>query len=306
MSRTRGIFLLLLLGLTLLLGCGRGEEEKSGLTLYYLSNYLEDTKVNGGDAIVGVTVDMAGLEEMGTEEGALWILEQLSRDSGTYVSPLPEGVQVNGVTMQGRRIYVDFSGAYGNLTGIDMSLADFCVTLSLCQLEGVASVTITSNGKTLPLRDSQVLMEQDVLLSGMEDVVSTVRVVLWFPDENGELQEESRELELYEGQTLVEAVADALKEGPREKDRYPVLPEDFAIRTVWVEEGTCWLGITDDSMAALPGSAEEQRQILEAISRSFLALDTVEELRILVEGNEVDHFGQIPMEDYRYKAQESS
>ena len=306
MKKNWGILLLALLGLAILSGCTRGEEEKSGLTLYYLSDYLGDDSMNGGDAIAAVTVDMEGLDDMDTEEGAMWILEQLCQDSGTYISPLPDGVRVNSVSMQGRRIYVDFSGVYGNLTGIDLSLADFCVTLSLCQLEGVASVTITSNGRTLSLRDSQVLMEQDVVLSGMEDIVSTVRVELWFPDENGELQEEGRELELYEGQTLVEAVAEALEEGPREKNRYPVLPEDFTIRTVWVEEGTCWLGLTSESMAALPEAEEDQELVLEAICRAFFSLDTVEELRVLVDGSEVDHFGRLSLENCRYRPQEEA
>ena len=289
--------LLLLPALLLAAACGGGETETEGTVLYYLSD-LDSAAAAGSDAIRPVPVRLEGLEDMETEEAVALVLERLGESGDGYASPLPRGTGVNEIFLLGRRVYVDLSRNYGNLTGIDLSLSDYCITLSLSRVPGVASVTITVEGQPLPLRDSQVLMEQDVLLSGMEDVVSTVAVELWFLDGEGALAREGRELELYEGQTLVEGVADALEEGPRERGHSPILPEGFTLRTVWLEEGVCFLSVSGESMAALPEEPEAQRRILEAVSRSFLALEPVEELRFLVDGEETDLFGQIPTADY--------
>ncbi len=287
-----------LLSLALLLaGCGRHPaEDAPDITLYYIAADLADTA--GGDAIRAVPASIEGLEELETWEAAALLLSRLAESGDGWVSPLPAGVTVEDIALQGRRVYVDFSRGYGSLTGIRLSLADYCVALSLCQLEEVSSVYITAAGQPLSLRGSQVLMEQDVVLSGMEDIVRTVAVSLWFLDGGGALVQEQRELELYEGQTLAEALAAALEEGPQDRGRSAVLPAGFTIRSVRVEDGVCWLNILSDSMALLPEAAADQEIVLQAISRTFLALESVQELRLLVDGTETDFFGQVHMAPY--------
>ena len=129
-----------LLSLALLLaGCGRHPaEDAPDITLYYIAADLADTA--GGDAIRAVPASIEGLEELETREAAALLLSRLAESGDGWVSPLPAGVTVEDIALQGRRVYVDFSRGYGSLTGIRLSLADYCVALSLCQLEEVSSV----------------------------------------------------------------------------------------------------------------------------------------------------------------------
>jgi len=292
------LFLLLALCLT---GCeDEAVEVSEGHMLYFLSN-LEHRNTSGGDAICAVPADTTGLNAMGTKEAAVFLLRQLEKSKGGCISPLPEGVTVNKVELQGRRAYVDMSSGYGELTGIDLSLADYCITLTLCQLDEIASVFITSDGRAMLLRDSQVMLEQDVVLSGMEDIVSTVQVQLWFLDSENQLSLENRELELYEGQTMVEAVADALEEGPRDQEHSAIFPEGFELGSVWMDDGVCSISIPPESVKAIPKQIDLQEKILAAISRSYFSLEAVQELQLLVAGAEIGIFGHISVEPFSHR-----
>ena len=231
-------------------------------------------------------------------EVAQALMETLCRGAGEVSSPLPENVTLNSLRVQGRRAYVDFSVRYAALTGIDLSLADYCVTLTLTQLEEITAVSITAGGRELPYRSAQILTEQDVLLSNMTDVIETVKVALYFLDEEGVLVPESRTLELYEGQSVAESLMTALLEGPSDDHLTALLPEDFAINGVWVEGRTCYLSLSTRTMENLPDSWEEQELMLASLAKSIYSMEGVDELRFLVDGQESTLFGQVPVAPY--------
>ena len=289
----------LILPLILLLGFAacRHQEEVQGEEGYLLYFRADLERAGGADAIIGIRVDLGLGEEAAAAEIARAMVQQLIEGAGGVDSPLPDGTELQSITIKGRRAYVDFSLRYASLTGMDLSLADYCVTLTLTQLEEISAVSITANGRELPYRGSQVLQEGDVLLSTMEDVIDSVAVKLYFVTEDGELAPEERMLELYEGELLAEKLIFALLEGPQERDLYPVIPEAFTVNTIRVENRTCYLSLPAQSIEALPEEAWQQEQILQSIAYSIYSMDGVDELRIIVDGQEVTHFGQVPVED---------
>ena len=76
---------------------------------------------------------------------------------------------LRSLELQDQRAVVDFSSGFGQLGGVDLTLADYCLTLSLTALEGITSVTVTVQGRTMAQQPKQVLRERDVLLSTMDD-----------------------------------------------------------------------------------------------------------------------------------------
>lgn len=289
----------LALGALLLLtaACARREQEW-GEEDYFLYGLAGEKEAPGGDAIQAVPVDLDLAEDASVTEVAQALMETLCRGAGEVSSPLPENVTLNSLRVQGRRAYVDFSVRYAALTGIDLSLADYCVTLTLTQLEEITAVSITAGGRELPYRSAQILTEQDVLLSNMTDVIETVKVALYFLDEEGVLVPESRTLELYEGQSVAESLMTALLEGPSDDHLTALLPEDFAINGVWVEGRTCYLSLSTRTMENLPDSWEEQELMLASLAKSIYSMEGVDELRFLVDGQESTLFGQVPVAPY--------
>ena len=137
----------------------------------------------------------------------------------------------------------------------------------------------------------------------MGDVLQTVEVTLYFLNGEGALEGEKRTLELYEGQTLAENLIAALLAGPENRELTAVIPEDFIINSVRVDEGTCYVNISAESLAALPEDEAAQRQILWSLSDSLYSINTIQGLRFLSNGEELTHFGLIPVETVAVRPQ---
>lgn len=297
---------LLLAALLALTGaaCGRKEQKREEGD-YLLYGLASEEEAAGGDAIQAVSVDLDVPENASVTEIAQALMEELCRAAGEVSSPLPENVSLSSIRVQGRRAYVDFSSRYAALTGIDLSLADYCVTLTLTQMEEISAVSITAGGRELPYRDTQVLMEQDVLFSSMTDIIETVEVELYFLGEDGALTAESRKLELYEGQSLAESLMLALMEGPKNDQLTALLPENFVINGIWVESRTCFLSLSSKAVERLPEDEETQALILASIANSIYSMDGVDELRLLVDGVESSTFGKVSMAPYTFRPESS-
>lgn len=281
-------------------GCVAEPQEDAGAYLLYVP--AEGPAAAGADAIAPLQTDLDVGETASLEEKATAVVKQILACGGD----LWEGIELRSITIKGRRAYVDFSSSYSRLTGIQLSLADYCVTLSLTQLEGLSSVTITAGGRELSFRDSQVMMEKDVLLSTMEDVIQTVAVNLYFADENGQLVAEQRYLELYEGQTLAESIVEALLEGPQEQELHRVIPERFEVNGVRIENRVCTLSLPGSALETLPEDESQQRLILQSIAKTLYDRELIDELHIVVDGEECTHFGLVPTEEVQFRPMEES
>ena len=85
---------------------------------------------------------------------------------------ITSGVTLRKWTLYNGLLTVDFSSGYGVLSGIDLTLADYSVVLTLTQLEGVEAVMITAEGEMLSFRDHQRLTAEEAwsaLQSGMSE-----------------------------------------------------------------------------------------------------------------------------------------
>lgn len=211
------------------------------------------------------------------------------------LSPLPEGVELLNLEIRERTAHVDLGEGLRELSGVDLTLADYCLTLSLTALGSIRSVVLTAQGRPVGQQPKQVFYEQDVLLNDMDDVLQMVEVKLYFFNADGELVSEQRTLSLYEGQTLAEALVAALLEGPESRDLLRTIPEGFAVSSVRVDSGVCYVSLPASSLMLLPEDEQIQRMILWSLADSLYSLDAVEEIRLLADGEELEMFGQVPV-----------
>ena len=121
-------------------------------------------------------------------------------------------------------------------------------------------------------------------------VVSTVDALLYFLDEAGELTPEERTLELYEGDTQVGAVVRAVEHGPGERELAAALPEGFRVKSVWLEEDVCYVNLSTGHLDAVIGNSALPVAI-ESIAKSLCSLESVHEVRFLVDGDFAQWYG---------------
>ena len=226
---------------------------------------------------------------MEAEHDAALLAEELMRmllagpeDMGLK-SPFPEGTELRSVRISGGRAIVDLSAVYANLSGIELSMADYCITLTLTQIPEVRSVQTTVNGGLLAYRSSQNFTARDVLISSGEDVVATVEVTLYFSDNDGILVGEPRELKLYEGDTRAEAVVAAMMEGTKKTDLLSVFPEGFYVQSVWVRDGQAYVNLASSMLQSLPQGISMLLTI-QALRSSLLSLENVWSVQFMVDG----------------------
>ncbi len=272
------------------------ENGEEGSLIYYL---VPEMEARGGDRIRGSYENLALEADAGVAETARAVVERLLAGSadGTLVSPLPENVELVNLDLRDGWAYVDLSSAFNQLSGVDLSLADYCLTLSLTALEGINAVSVTAQGRNMGQQPKQFFYERDVLLSDMDDVLHTVQVTLYFLDGEGALTGEERTLEIYEGQTVAENLVAALLAGPENRDLNRVIPEAFQISFVRMESGACYISLPAASLAALPEDVDQQRLILRSLAESLYSLEAVKELHFVSEGEELTAFGEVPVEE---------
>ncbi len=271
------------------------ETPEEGTLIYFLA---PEDAVWGGDRVQGSWENLDLPEDAPSLDTARAVVARLlaGPESASLISPMPWGTTLAGLEIRDRRAYVDFEGNFGQLTGVDLALADYCLTLSLTALEGISAVSVTVQGRPVGQQPKQVFYERDVLLSTMGDVLQRSEVTLFFLNSEGALAGEKRVLELYEGQTLAESLLDALLDGPEDRELTRIIPEDFQINFVRVDSGICSLSIAAASLEALPEDPAVQQNILASLTRSLYSAGTIEKIRFLSGGEELTSFGQVPVE----------
>lgn len=201
----------------------------------------------------------------------------------------PGGTRVLSWSLEDGVANVELSASYAELAGIDLTLADYCVTLTLVQLPGVEGARVTVNGGGQSYRDRQALYPEDVLFSGAEETPAEITAALYFRREGSDaLGFELRKFRLTEDKAPARTVLAALIAGPEEKGLLPLLPGDLTVRSAWVDEGTC----TADLSARLLDLPEEERALaVESIVETLCSLEAVERVQILIEGEPSEELG---------------
>lgn len=270
--------------LALAAGCaGAAREEEQGLKLWF--------PTDPGQELLAAALDSCPYQ--GEDHSIPALLSALlagpPSDETELVPAAPGGTRVLSWSVDNRVVHVELSAAYAELVGIDLTLADYCITLTLTQLPGVDGVRVTSSGGGQSYRDRQALYPEDVLFSGAEEVPVEVTAALYFRREGGDsLGYELRKFRLTEDKVPAKAVLTALIAGPEDAGLLPLLPAQLTVRSAWVDEGIC----TADLSAHLLEVPEGERALaMESIVETLRSLDTVDQVQILIEGEPVDGFG---------------
>lgn len=272
------------------------QASENSYELYFARKNLSDAR--GGDAMEYEQVTVTDANQLGPDALARELMDRLlSGPRGEELqSPFPAGTQLLSLQVDGGRALVDLSGQYSTLSGVGLTLADYSITMTISQIPEIRSVAVTVRGQELAYRNKQNFMQSDVLLSTSEDVVSTVAVRLWFLSAGGELLAEPQTVELYEGDTQVEAVVSALLDGPEDRDLHTALPEGFAIQSVWTENNVCYVDLPSAAAGGLTDPAV-LHTALTALSKSLCSLPTVAEVRFLVDGEQAEFYGGVEIGD---------
>lgn len=276
--------------LTLLSGCITANlSEQEGYPVYFASATL------GGPALRS---EPHVLDEDGDPIQGLLFALLAGPDAEDLTSPFPDGVRVRSTSLDGDGLLtVDLSERYGGLSGVDLTIADYAIALTLCQLPQVEAVSITVEGDPIPFRDRQVLRSADVVFFGREGEPAVLTAELYYPKKDGSgLTTEARSVVVTETEArttaLVSAVLSALLEGPQDAGLYFPLPEGTQLLSADLEDGVCYVNFSAAFLDNAPSKAEA-KLLLYSIVDTLTGLEAVDSVYLLVEGETLSSYGGV-------------
>lgn len=146
----------LLLLLLVLSGCGASRNGE-GFQLYFQTDPEAATH---GAAIS--SQPYSGKGEPGVEE--LFSALMNGPTQSGLVSPFPQGLTLVSWELSDGLLTLNLSEQYGGLADISLTLADYCLVLTMSQIAGVESVQIQSDGHTYHSRSHQTMTSQEAVL----------------------------------------------------------------------------------------------------------------------------------------------
>ena len=160
--------------------CAGKEPPRDGIRLYFLAAEGGET----ADFTPGSALDTEGFDPdtctaLHREDapcpnpGCLLAALLAGPKSEGLRSPFPRNTALKswGWGEEQGRLRVMLSEQYSGLTDVSLTLADYCIALTLCQLEGVESVEIVTPGYSSVYRGHSVLTGEDAVLdSGLTEL----------------------------------------------------------------------------------------------------------------------------------------
>ena len=279
--RMAALALAVLMGL--LSACGKtAESDADSFLLYY---------VRSGDDSLESALESISWEGTQTVEV---LFSRLCSDPAEedLATCIPEGTSLLSWDLKDSVLSMDLSGEFGTLTGVELTLASWCITLTMCQLEGVSAVRITAEGETL--LEDEILTPQQVMLDGGEGDTSTLYTTLYFPLSDGSgIGSERREIQITENRSESESILDALCAGPESKELSSFLPSSAEGITLWIKEDICYVNLTEEWQSYLEEDRDLLQQCLQCVVDSLAELDDVDSVQFLMDGAEISDWSDI-------------
>ncbi|MEG0940429.1 MAG: GerMN domain-containing protein [Oscillospiraceae bacterium] len=203
-------------------------------------------------------------------------------------SALPDSVKILSAVQERNSIRVNLSPAYKNLGGMTKTLVDYCITLTLCSLEGVDFVLTYVGGELIEnkLSSESVILRNTVINSGEG------QIRLYFPKTTGGLGSEYREINLNADNSAERAIMDELLKGPRSELLLPSLPEETVLLSIYTQDGICSVSLSSDFMAD-EASPQESKLAIYSIVNSLVSLASVDGVQILIGGKTTETLGGV-------------
>lgn len=292
--KRKGTVLLLCAALMAAVGCAaRQDSAGKGGGTEYLVYYSALSDQRGESAVEGERHTLP--QDQDPVPSLMEVLLE-GPDSARLTSPFPDGLQLLDWQLEEGRLHLDLSEQYYSLSGVDLTLADACLTLTFCQLEEVESVYVTVEGRELSYRAVQQLSAGDILLSGGADEPLAMGVELWYLRPDGQaLEVERRQIVKTVDQTLVQAVLAAWAEGP-EDGLTACLPEGSQIRDVTLQDGVCTVDLSPEYIQGLPQNETAAALMVYAMVNTLCEVDGVEAVQLYIEGEPAPAVGGLPLD----------
>ncbi len=264
------------------LGCGSQSGQSSETVEIY--RVVKSEYQMGGELLRAETLPKAsGVTALD------FVLNQLQTvsDSIELGRSMPEGVKIISRSLVGSEMMLELSEEYLELDGIEKTLTDYCIVLSLSSLSEIQTVSIYVGSELV----TPGLSSGDVLLYDGEESPYEKQVRLYFAERNARyLSVEYHTLSVSDDSMLEKYIVDELLRGPNDDLLVSAIPEGTSLVSITTADGLCTVRLSNEFWTNRPESFAGERLAVYSIVNSLTSLSEVSEVMIEVEGMPSDRY----------------
>lgn len=209
-------------------------------------------------------------------------------ENGEYYSARPEKIKKIAYILDDNVLKVNCDKYYDKLDSLSQLFFKAALVMTLTQIEGVEYIYITVKGQ--PLKDSSGnpvgYLSRDSFLTHEElagAIGTTIYTTVYYPNEAGNgLIAENVYYIYYEQQSPAMYILDLLRERAG-KSGNTVIPEDTAVKNIYVKAGICYIDF-DEKFNASAFKDVEEEVLLYALVNSLCEIFEVTGVQITING----------------------
>lgn len=207
-------------------------------------------------------------------------------EGDTLQCPIPSYVKIMGAELKDNCVTVTMNTAYLDVTGIDKSVLDGCITLTMCSIENVDYVNICVGSEVIASR----LKTDDFLMFNAVTSANTAQVRLYFPKttENA-LGAEYHTVSYDENSSAERCILGILLGGPESSKLKRAFPMDTVLLSVYTQDGVCTVSLSDFTKESQNKSAEDAELAVYSIVDSLTAIAGVNSVQIQINGQQISN-----------------
>ncbi len=245
------------------------------LDIYYRVNASDANEVDGVRALSLPVDDADNLMQRAVD-----LLLAPPQDE-RLLSPFPSDTRRLDTSLEDGRLTVNLSAPYGTMTGVSLTMANACATLTLCELEGVRELVLLAEGTPYAVRP--VLTPSDFLT---EDLIGTSMdrtLMLYFVNpETGDIQAEYRTILMREYEPVHRYVMEELLNGPKTAGLSPLTTTGESLLGISLQNGICYVNMPSAFYENI--APETYAQTLDAICFALTELPNIQAVQFNADG----------------------
>ena len=267
------------------------ETPNESVSVYYITDWATNYEA---DQVISACVFTPD-----SDDKIAFCIEQLLLpplpDNG-LLSPFPSGTgQVSPYTLADGLLTLYLSDEYTSLQGIDLTMAEACLALTLCPLPNVTSVRVSVNGEPYHAQGKTRCTATDFSLDALVLKPVDKSLTLYFVDaDTGVLVSEVRLVTIRENEPTERYVLEELLNGPKSTDLSTALPGDAFLLGVSTENNICYVNFSPSFYDESPPFTHVHA--IQAITRSLTSLPGIDAVQFLRDGQVAESYGDMQLE----------
>lgn len=242
-------------------------------------------------------------EASGHRDNPEYLLEQyLSGPTDSDLKMLfPLGTRLISFRTIGNSAMVALSGNYARLTGIDLSVANACLAMTVLDIlddDSIETVSITASGALMDGQTQYQIHRSDLLL--IDDSVDKLKdsLVLYLTDqEQTQLRSYTVTINVTSGNSACAMLLEMLTDVDESTGFLSPLPEGTQLLGVSVSDGLCTVNFSPEFESNISQDSTAQYLALQSITNTLTQLNYVDGVHFYCDGSRLLHYGTMDTSD---------